>query len=62
MSKPYLAAAITFLDRDSQEERAIVYPVTRIELWQKMGPDNPSGEPKRAFVISDDGENWIEVE
>lgn len=59
--KLYLAAGFTFLNRDTQEEKAIAYPVTRIELYKRMHEGNPRGAPTRVFVISDDGEEWQEV-
>lgn len=56
--KDYLAAGITFLNRDDQTERAIVYPVTQVILMQRMHRENPEGRPWRTFVVGEDG--WIE--
>jgi hypothetical protein len=57
--KPYLYAMFTFLNRDSQEERAMAYPITRIELFRRLYEGGPKGQPSRIFVIGEDGE-WKE--
>lgn len=55
----YLAAVITFLDRDSNQRTAITYPITRIELLSQVTDTNPYGLPKRIFEVVND--QWSEI-
>lgn len=57
----YLSAGIEFLDRNSQTAKAMTYPITRIVLHSRMHEGNPYGLPWRTFVVSNDGETWIEI-
>jgi hypothetical protein len=59
MDAEYLAAVITFLDRDSQEKTAMTYPITRIELLSSVTSGNPDGLPKRVFAVI--GDKWVET-
>lgn len=61
-ARPYLAAMIEFLDRDSGKvKNAMVYPVVRITLCQRMHEGNPEGRPWREFHPADDGDTWTEL-
>jgi hypothetical protein len=60
MSDPaYLAAIVTFLNRETGTQTAMTYPITRIELLSQPSEANPNGEPRRVFVV--DGDRWKEV-
>lgn len=62
MSVPYASAMVDFLDRDSQViKKAMMYPITRIELRNLMSEENPQGLPARVFVVDPDGK-WLEVQ
>lgn len=57
----YLAATIEFLDRESQNKKAMCYPITRITLHQRMHYGNPRGRPWRRFIIDEQGDSWVEI-
>lgn len=56
---PYLSAAVSFLNRDTQDIRkAMMFPITQIVLHQQMNAQNPEGKPWRVFVVGDG--QWVE--
>ena len=60
--KPYSAAVVSMLDRDSQSENLYMfYPITRVELLAPVTLENPDGLPRRVFRVADTGE-WEEVQ
>ena len=53
--KEYSSAIITFLDRKSQKEKVMAYPITKIELNEFIGD---GVKAVKIFVIKDG--KWIE--
>ena len=55
---PYASATVHLLDRDTQtSEKAMVYPVTRVELMEIRGDALVTS---RIFVVNDAG-LWVEA-
>lgn len=56
----YASAIIHFLDRKSQEVKAMTYPITRIELNEMRGDQIVTA---RIFVVNAEGQwvEWVDV-
>lgn len=56
--RKYLSAIVTFLNRDTDTQTAMTYPITRIELLSMPSEANPNGDPRRVFIV--EGDRWVE--